>query len=172
MGHPCPPSPFRATARRLPYLVLLRAGFCLPPVLPRARCALTAPFHPYRSQQAFRPAMTGGMFSVPLSFELPRPGVTRRTALRSSDFPRHSPKANDAVVWLAAIAPIVACRGSAVGFLRNLVLLEFLVEIAARRVDHFGGLRDVPAVLAQLADEEGPLGVVLELPQRSRSRSI
>src|SRR5262249_30187305 len=32
-----------------PYLVLLRAGFCLPPVLPRARCALTAPFHPYPS---------------------------------------------------------------------------------------------------------------------------
>src|SRR2546427_11138967 len=31
----------------LPYLVLLRAGFCLPPGLPRARCALTAPFHPY-----------------------------------------------------------------------------------------------------------------------------
>src|SRR5262245_34972439 len=30
-----------------PYLVLLRAGFCLPLVLPRARCALTAPFHPY-----------------------------------------------------------------------------------------------------------------------------
>jgi hypothetical protein len=29
----------------LPYLALLRAGFCLPPVLPRARCALTAPFH-------------------------------------------------------------------------------------------------------------------------------
>ena len=33
--------------RTPPYLVLLRAGFCLPPVLPRARCALTAPFHPY-----------------------------------------------------------------------------------------------------------------------------
>ena len=33
--------------RTLPYLALLRAGFCLPPVLPRARCALTAPFHPY-----------------------------------------------------------------------------------------------------------------------------
>src|SRR6185436_4767163 len=31
----------------LPYLVLLRAGFCLPPLLPAARCALTAPFHPY-----------------------------------------------------------------------------------------------------------------------------
>jgi hypothetical protein len=33
--------------RAPPYLVLLRAGFCLPPVLPQARCALTAPFHPY-----------------------------------------------------------------------------------------------------------------------------
>src|SRR6187399_1802391 len=32
-----------------PYLVLLRAGFCLPPTLPPARCALTAPFHPYPS---------------------------------------------------------------------------------------------------------------------------
>src|SRR5262245_7195002 len=68
-----------------PYLVLLRAGFCLPPVLPRARCALTAPFHPYPSHILRR--AKGGMFSVPLSFRLPRPGVTRRTALRSSDFP-------------------------------------------------------------------------------------
>jgi|SoiMethySBSTD1v2_1073268.scaffolds.fasta_scaffold36934_3 hypothetical protein len=33
------------------------------------------------------PATAGGIFSVPLSFGLPRPGVTRRTALRSSDFP-------------------------------------------------------------------------------------
>ena len=37
----------RAVLVTPPYLVLLRAGFCLPPVLPRARCALTAPFHPY-----------------------------------------------------------------------------------------------------------------------------
>lgn len=29
------------------YLVLLRVGFTLPPVSPPARCALTAPFHPY-----------------------------------------------------------------------------------------------------------------------------
>src|SRR5436309_11872090 len=35
--------------RSPPYLVLLRAGFGLPPVLPPARCALTAPFHPYPS---------------------------------------------------------------------------------------------------------------------------
>ncbi len=32
----------------LPYLALLRVGFSLPLPLPEARCALTAPFHPYR----------------------------------------------------------------------------------------------------------------------------
>ena len=37
----------RAVLIAPPYLVLLRAGFCLPPALPSARCALTAPFHPY-----------------------------------------------------------------------------------------------------------------------------
>ena len=31
------------------YLVLLQVGFTLPFVLPRTRCALTTPFHPYRS---------------------------------------------------------------------------------------------------------------------------
>src|SRR5688572_1082804 len=73
--------------RTLPYLALLRAGFCLPPMLPPARCALTAPFHPCL------PGCPdiGGVFSVPLSFGSPRPGVTRRTALRSSDFPPHLP---------------------------------------------------------------------------------
>jgi len=30
-----------------PYLVLLPMGFAVPPPLPAARCALTAPFHPY-----------------------------------------------------------------------------------------------------------------------------
>src|SRR3954468_8632515 len=75
----------RAVLVALPYLALLRAGFCLPPVLPRARCALTAPFHPYPPSPLR--AKVGGIFSVPLSFGLPRPGVTRRTALRSSDFP-------------------------------------------------------------------------------------
>ena len=39
----------RAGRTTLPYLVLLRVGFTLPPVLPPARCALTAPFHPYRA---------------------------------------------------------------------------------------------------------------------------
>ena len=34
-------------AIRHPYLVLLRMGFTLPVLLPKPRCALTAPFHPY-----------------------------------------------------------------------------------------------------------------------------
>jgi len=35
-------------SRPPPYLVLLRVGFTLPTLLPASRCALTAPFHPYR----------------------------------------------------------------------------------------------------------------------------
>ena len=35
-----------------PYLVLLQVGFTLPPLLPAARCALTAPFHPYQQKLA------------------------------------------------------------------------------------------------------------------------
>ena len=31
-----------------PYLVLLQVGFTMPLLLPATRCALTAPFHPYR----------------------------------------------------------------------------------------------------------------------------
>ena len=34
----------------LPYLVLLRVGFSLPPPSLAARCALTAPFHPYLAE--------------------------------------------------------------------------------------------------------------------------
>jgi hypothetical protein len=43
------------TARTTPmfsYLVLLRVGFTMPLLLPVARCALTAPFHPYQSKLA------------------------------------------------------------------------------------------------------------------------
>jgi len=37
----------RGTRHMETYLVLLRVGFTLPLLLPVARCALTAPFHPY-----------------------------------------------------------------------------------------------------------------------------
>jgi hypothetical protein len=51
-GNPCG-AHVADTLRSFPYLVLLRVGFTMPPVLPPARCALTTPFHPYR------PAVSG-----------------------------------------------------------------------------------------------------------------
>src|SRR3546814_18318074 len=58
-----------------PYLILLRVGFAVPPPLPGARCALTAPFHPYLPNRS--PGATGGLLSVALSLGSPPPGVTR-----------------------------------------------------------------------------------------------
>ena len=52
-------------------------------VLPPARCALTAPFHPYLIAQRTR----GGIFSVALSVGSRPPGVTWHPARRSPDFP-------------------------------------------------------------------------------------
>ena len=72
----------------LPYLVLLRVGFTLPPVSPPARCALTAPFHPYLASSRILSARArGGLFSVALSVGSRPPGVTWHPALWSPDFP-------------------------------------------------------------------------------------
>ena len=75
-------------------LGLLAVGFTLPWLSPTTRCALTAPFHPYRSKRTSSPAnrevqpiVIGGMFSVALSLGLRRVGVTNHRALPSSDFP-------------------------------------------------------------------------------------
>ena len=62
---------------RRPYLVLLPEGFAMPPPLPGARCALTAPFHP--CSPASRP-WASGLLSVALSLGSPPPGVTRLRA--------------------------------------------------------------------------------------------
>jgi len=59
-------------------------------VLPPARCALTAPFHPYRpfgQRPKPDPSRFGGIFSVALSMGSHPPGVTWRSAIRSPDFP-------------------------------------------------------------------------------------
>src|SRR5579885_440380 len=53
-------------------------------VLPPARCALTAPFHPCRSAQR---ADLGGLLSVALSVGSRPPGVTWHLVRRSPDFP-------------------------------------------------------------------------------------
>jgi hypothetical protein len=57
---------------RRPYSVLLPVGFAVPLPLPVARCALTAPFHPYRPSPNLRPAVS---FSVALSLR-PVPAQT------------------------------------------------------------------------------------------------
>ncbi len=54
-----------------PYSVLLLVGFAVPFPLPEMRCALTAPFHPYR------PLLAGGPFSVALSLRSLSPDVIR-----------------------------------------------------------------------------------------------
>src|ERR1700728_3448811 len=46
---------FVRRASRRPYSVLLPVGFAVPPALPPARCALTAPFHPYHRLPFPRP---------------------------------------------------------------------------------------------------------------------
>src|SRR5579859_1692483 len=64
----------RSAAGR-PYSVLLPVGFTLPPLLPGARCALAAPFHPCPQADLGRRA--GGLFSVALSLGSPPPAVSR-----------------------------------------------------------------------------------------------
>ncbi len=75
--------PFLPEGRTSSYLVLLRAGFTVPPWSPSGRWALTPPFHPYPVRRARR----GGLFSVALSVPSRGLRVTERPALRSSDFP-------------------------------------------------------------------------------------
>jgi hypothetical protein len=70
-----------------PYLVLLHVGFTLPPPLQAARCALTAPFHPYPGHPK-RPVAVFFLWHWPsLSLDAQIPDVIRHAALWSSDFP-------------------------------------------------------------------------------------
>lgn len=82
------------------------SGWSLPcrELLPAARCALTAPFHPYLIPLA---RAIGGLLSVALVVGLRPPGVTWHPALWSPDFPplRPSPRKDDdeaATVWSAS----------------------------------------------------------------------
>jgi len=79
---------------RRPYLVLLPVGFAVPLPLPVARCALTAPFHPYLYQmQAVcflwhfpwgrpRRSLSGTVF--PWSPDFPLPRLRETAAIRPS----------------------------------------------------------------------------------------
>ena len=67
-------------------------------VLPPARCALTAPFHPY--------LQAGGIFSVALSVGSHPPGVTWHPALRSPDFPHRGNPRRDCLAGSTAHFPL------------------------------------------------------------------
>ena len=96
-----PPLPCKQDGACRSYLVLLPVGFTVPPLLPGARCALTAPFHPYLALAGKavcflwhfpwgrpRRALPGTVFSWSPDFPLPA-GLLRRTAAaRPSDPPR------------------------------------------------------------------------------------
>ena len=81
------------------YAVLLPAGFTVPRPLPAARCALTAPFHPYR--RTGRTRVAGGLFSVALSLGSRPPAVNRRRSSMepglSSLLPKE--KSGHPVIW-------------------------------------------------------------------------
>jgi len=62
-------------------------------LLPVARCALTAPFHPYRP----RINWAGGLLSAALSVGSRPPGVTWHSTLWSPDFPPPGDIINDYV---------------------------------------------------------------------------
>src|SRR5690606_18207103 len=81
----------------LPYSVLLRVGFTLPHALPRARCALTAPFHPYRTCVrryifcgTFRRLAPPRRYLAPCPME---PGLSSRTSRPSGCLADSSPSA-------------------------------------------------------------------------------
>lgn len=71
-------------------------------LLPVTRCALTAPFHPYRCPRTCHGHL-GGILSVALSVGSRRPGVTWHLALWSPDFP--PPVKPAATVWRARARP-------------------------------------------------------------------
>src|SRR5438309_4078880 len=98
-----PAAPAKAGTACRSYLVLLPVGFSLPPPLPAARCALTAPFHPCRPSGM--PERAGGVLSVALSLGSPPPGVTRhRTSVEPGlSSPRAPAESGHPAVWRSRI---------------------------------------------------------------------
>jgi hypothetical protein len=91
-----------------PLFGLAPSGVCLATRrCPRARCALTAPFHPYHACLA---TSFGGLFSVALSVGSRRPGVTWHSALWSPDFPRGACAPRDCLADSACILPRTAAN--------------------------------------------------------------
>jgi hypothetical protein len=77
-----------ACASRRPYSVLLPVGFAVPPALPPARCALTAPFHPCRGK-TLRTAAVCSLWHYP--WARARRMLSGTACPRSPDFPPRQP---------------------------------------------------------------------------------
>jgi hypothetical protein len=103
----CSPAFASGQPPRRPYSVLLPVGFALPPALPPARCALTAPFHPCRPHPFILAARRqerwdGGLFSVALSLGSRPPDVIRH---RMSMEPGLSSRTHLSAAARAAVQP-------------------------------------------------------------------
>ncbi len=86
LAHPSGMTP-RDTTRR-PYSVLLPVGFALPPPLPEARCALTAPFHPCpQAAPVARKRVRAVCFLWHFPWGRPRRPLTGTVPSWSPDFP-------------------------------------------------------------------------------------
>jgi len=72
------------------YLVLLPVGFAVPAPLPEPRCALTAPFHPYRGlERPRRSVLCGTVPKIALAGRYPAPSFRgARTFLHHRGEPR------------------------------------------------------------------------------------
>src|SRR5947207_3037428 len=86
-GRPARQRQPKASAACRSYLVLLPVGFTLPPPLPAARCALTAPFHPCRPAGLAAPHGLGGVFLWHFPWGRPRRALPGTVLPWSPDFP-------------------------------------------------------------------------------------
>src|SRR5262249_30699092 len=114
-------------APRRPYSVLLPVGFAVPSALPQARCALTAPFHPYRFLTPGGGDGSGGLFSVALSLGLRPPDVIRH---RMSMEPGLSSRIHLSALTRAAVQPT---DGQGMGCARGNVKTRSLIALALAR---------------------------------------
>src|SRR5437868_2521010 len=112
-GRPARQPGFRHAACRS-YLVLLPVGFPLPPPLPAARCALTAPFHPCRPPPG-RADELGGVFLWHFPWGRPRRALPGTAPPWSPDFPPSAireERPSDRLAWedLGSRSPSVKPR--------------------------------------------------------------
>ena len=111
-----------------PYSVLLPVGLAVPLLLPVARCALTAPFHPYRRPVAFARPAGAVYFLWRYPWGRPRRTLSGTVSRWSPDFPPPHGGGRPAG-WPGGLAHF---QGEALGFLRQTAPQTRGFEPAAR----------------------------------------